>query len=255
MKTSIYGVVLSSTLATFTLVSFASAGTLIYEPFDYQAGVPIAGQGNWNAAGTAGSAVHSVVSPTLTSPSGFPAASGNAADLVNTDYTEFDRINIPNAFNPDNSPKYSLGSTLYWSALINVPSTAGLNQQHSNLNVNDGMIIAFNNSQGGSGTRPSVWAGELTIRLGSAPNTYNLGIRSSNTAAGTTYFTGDIAISGTHLVVASFAEGNGTLGDRTNGTNTVWVDPFSADYGGAAAPAGRNDRLWELERCDGKCGF
>ncbi len=215
--------------------STSSAAMLIYEPFDYTAGQPIAGQvnpsGTWNAAGTAGSAVHSVGSPGLTSPSGFPAASGNMADMVNTDTTEFDRLNIPDAFNPDLSPKYGANSTLYYSLLLNVPSVAGLNTPNSNLNANNDMIIAFNNGLGTG--RPSNWAGELVIRQGSAADTYNLGIRASNTPGGTatghTYWTGDIAAGGTHLVVARYVQGP-TDSSGADDSNDLWLDPSSAFF-------------------------
>ncbi len=260
MKISIFGVVCGA-LAALILVPTASAGTLIYEPFDYPAGQPIAGQTNpstgtmWNAAGPEGSVVHSVVSPGLTSPSGFPAASGNAADLQGNDTAankEFDRLDIPSAFNPDTTPKYGANSTLYYSALLQVPSLDGLTIPNTNLNANNDLIIGFNNIQGASGSRPSNWAGELVIRLGSATGTYNLGIRASSTpnantanpiVPGQTYWTGDLTPgTDTHLVVVRYAQGANAGGDSSDDSNSLWLDPSSAffclDEGNVPAPDG-----------------
>jgi hypothetical protein len=214
----------------------ASASLLIYEPFDYTAGQAIAGQVNpstgntWNQAGPASANVHSVISPGLTSPSGFPSATGNAADLINADSTQFDRLDIPNAFNADLSPKYGANSTLYYSALVNVPDTAGLTTAHTNANANNDLIIGLNNTQGAQATRPSAWAGELTIRLGSATGTYNLGIRASSTAANTTYWSGDLNAGQSYLVVGEYAQGP-TAGTTSNGTNSLWINPSSASFG------------------------
>ncbi len=207
------------------VASPASAATLIYEPFDYSAGQAIAGQGGWNEAGAATSPVHSVVSPGLTSPPGFLAASGNAADMVNTDTSQFNRIDLPNAFNPDLSPKYGANSTLYYSLLFNVPDIAGLNTPNSNVNANNDMIIAFNNTQGATASRPSNWGGELVIRLGSTADTYNLGIRASSTPGGTTYWSSDISPGDTHLIVVRYLQGADAGGNSSDDSNDLWIDP------------------------------
>jgi hypothetical protein len=223
------------------MASTASAALLIYEPFDYTAGQPIEGQVNpstgntWNAAGPATAPVHSVVSPGLTSPPGFLPAVGNAADTVNTDTSQFDRLDIPNAFNPDLSPKYGANSTLYYSLLLNVPDIAGLNTPNSNANANNDMMIAFNNIQGAQAARPSNWGGELVIRLGSTSDTYNLGIRASSTPGGTTYWTGDLTPGDTHLVVVRYVQGSNGGGNSSDDSNDLWINPSALSYG---APEG-----------------
>jgi hypothetical protein len=144
--------------------------------------------------------------------------------MLNGDNAEIARMTLPQQYGPN--------STLYYSLLLNVPDTAGLTVPNSNVNANNDIIIAFNNTPG-TGPRPSSWAGELVIRLGSVANTFNLGIRASTTAAGTTYFTGDLNPATTYLVVARYASG-ATAG--TGGVNDLWINPSSATFG-LAAPA------------------
>ncbi len=158
----------------------------VYEPFDYTVGQSITGQvnpstgGTWQVAGP--TALHVVGSGSL-NPSagalgaGFPASIGNDADLKKSGTSAaYDRLSIPNAFNPDLTPKYGANSTLYYSLLLDVPSIAGLTIVHTNLNANNDGLIAFNNTQGTSTSAPNTWNGELVIRLGSVAGTYNLGI-------------------------------------------------------------------------------
>jgi PEP-CTERM motif len=218
----------------------ASADLLIYEPFDYTAGSAIIGQtdaytpgtaNTWARAGTAGTAsVHSVVTPFLTAPSGFPASVGNAGSLVggatgSGDFTEYGRMSL--------GSEYGANSTLYYSLLLNVPSTSGMTVPNSNLNAaNDGIVI-FNNAAG-AGARPTVFAGELTLRLGSVANTFNLGVRATTTANNTTSFTGNLTPGQTYLVVVEYASG-AVAG--TGGVNSLWINPSSATFGAALAPA------------------
>lgn len=245
-------------LAALSLAAFASsasASQLIYEPFNYTVGQPIAGQINttsaatetWWDAGTASATPHQVASGSL-SPSaaalaaGFPASVGNSGDLKLADNTENIRLNIPNAFN-GTTPVYGANSTLYYSMLIDVPTLTGLTIAHTNLNANNDLIAAFNNSQGSQAAHPSSWNGELVIRLGSTAGTYNLGIRASTTTAGTTptptpgqtYWTGDLNPGDTHFIVVQAQQG-ATPGTNTNDTNSLWLDPDPSTFGAAVAP-------------------
>jgi hypothetical protein len=239
MKTNIV-IQLTAAAVVCAVSSSLSAGTIIYEPFDYTSGDPVIGQVNsyssqsvtWNRTGTAATsgAVHSVGSPGLTSPPGFPSATGNMADLANNDNTEMARLNIPDAFNPDLTPKYGASSSLYYSLLVDVPSITGLTTAHSNLNANNDLIIGFNNVQGAQAGRPNAWSGELVIRLGSTAGTYNLGIRASTTTASTTYFTGDLTPGDTHLVVVQTSLG-ANPGTAANDLNSIWLDPNSSTFG------------------------
>jgi len=209
--------------------STVKANLLIYEPFDYTpVGSDVIGKTpavpgtSWNRAGTAGSTtVHHIVAPSLTSPSGFPVSIGNAADMVKSDIGEFARLDLPSS--------YYINTTLYYSLLLNVPSIAGLNTPNSNLNANNDMMIAFNNTTG-AGSRPSNWAGELVIRQGSLAGTYNLGIRASSTAAGTTYWSANLNPGDTHLVVVRYVQG-ADASTGTDDSNDLWIDPSSAFFG------------------------
>ena len=218
------------------LASTAPAALLIYEPFDYApAGTAIAGLTNtyspgnpiWNSAGTPTSPVHQITSPGLTAPSGFPAAIGNAGDMRKTDLTEYNRLDLPSQYGP--------GSTLYYSLLVNVPDIAGLATPNTNANANNDVFIAFNNNTGASGSRPSIWAGAVTIRQGSAAGTFNLGVRSSTTAGGTTYWSSDLNPAETLLVVVRYESGP-TAGDGL-GLSSLWINPSSATFGAAVPPA------------------
>ena len=219
----------------------ASADLLIYEPFDYSAGVPIIGQQDlyspgsptWARAGTVGTAtVHHVVTPSLTAPSGFPASVGNGGFTVGgptatADFKEYARMSL--------GSEYGVNATLYYSLLLNVPSTTGMTVANTNPNANNDGIIAFNNATGTSAGEPNTWAGELTMRLGSVANTFNLGVRASTTpnGVGNTYWTGDITTTSTHLVVVGFTEG-ATPG--LGGLSSLWLDPSSGTFGALSAP-------------------
>ena len=227
--------------ATGLFIVFAStpaaAGLLIYEPFDYSSGSAVIGQTDpyspvggptWARAGTANAnsaLVHQVASGSLTGPSGFPASIGNAGSMMNADSTEYARMSL--------GSQYGVNATLYYSLLLDVPSTNGFTIAHSNVNAANDGIVSFNNATG-AGVRPSIFAGELTMRLGAGANTYNLGVRASTTAASTTYFSGDLTPGQTYLVVVEYASGAPA---GTGGINSLWINPSSATFGAGSAPA------------------
>jgi len=125
---------------------------------------------------------------------------------------------------------------------------------HSNVNANNDGIIAFNNTAGAQANRPSLWAGELVIRLGSDPSKFNLGVRGTTTAAGTTFFSGDLNTNQSYLVVVEYAAANAA---GVAGTNYLWINPDPTNFGAATAPpadgqtvgnvsTGANDQLASL---------
>jgi len=235
MKT-VYAFITAGAVIAFSSTP-ASADLLIYEPFDYTAGSTIIGQQDlyspgsqtWLRAGTATTPGHQVMSGSLTAPSGLLTSVGNAGVTLGGptggDFTEYAKLNLPS--------ELGAGSSLYYSLLINVPSTNGLTVANSNANANNDGVIAFNNNMGASATRPSTWAGELTMRLGAAANTYDLGIRASTTAANTTYWTADLTPGTTYFVVVQWTEG-ATPG--TGGLSSLWLNPNSATFGAPVAP-------------------
>lgn len=214
----------------------ASANLLIYEPFNYTPGSAIIGQVNnysplsptWVQAGTNNpnpTLVHQAASPGLTAPGGLPASFGNAGDTKTADYNEYARISLGHT--------YTNNSTVYYSLLLNVPTTDGLTVANTNPNCNNDGIIAINNTVGSQPNHPTSWGAELVIRLGSAANKFNLGIRASTTAAGTTYFTGDLTPGQTYFIVASYSIG---ASQGSGGVNSIWLNPDSSTYGAAVAP-------------------
>ncbi|HEY1684251.1 MAG TPA: PEP-CTERM sorting domain-containing protein [Tepidisphaeraceae bacterium] len=248
-------------LSSAAMATSASASLLIYEPFDYQAsslivpGSVSTNSGNglsdsydspatvWQQDGAyaSGTNEHHITSTGLTSPSGFPASIGNAAALEGgasavSDYKEMARMNLPGATGSQATDTYVPGSnppSLFYSLLINVPATTGMTTAHSNANANNDMIMAFNNAIGATSSESNTWADELTIRLGSVANTYNLGIRASTTAANTTYWSGDLTPGSTYLVATEWTEGT-TAG--TGGLSQIWVNPSSTTFGAGSAP-------------------
>ncbi len=242
-------------LSALAIGQSASASVIIYEPFNYTAGEPIAGQNNnfsatdetWQPAGS--SPLHVVGTSSLSATqamldAGYYPPLGNNADLQKSGTSSaYDRLNIPNAFN-GSTPKYAANSTLYYSLLLNVPNTGtinstslnGLTIAHSNANANNDGLVAFNNSQGSQASAPSSWNGELNIRLGSTTGTYNLGIRASTTTANTTFFTGDLTPGQTYFIVVKATYGP-TLGSAANSLQTLWVNPDTSTFGAASDPA------------------
>src|SRR5262249_8911585 len=142
-------------------------------------GDPISGKLNttsyapvtWHTAGTAAvsGGVHQVASGSLPAPSGFPATVGNSALLLQNDNTEYDRLDLDH--------QYTTSHMLSYALLIDAPSITGLTTANSNTAANNGVFIGFNNATGASGTRPSVWGGALTFRLGTDSSKYQLGVR------------------------------------------------------------------------------
>jgi len=234
-------------LAASSFLTPAFANLLIYEPFNYSPGSNIIGQTDlvtsptalWNGAGTAGTGVrHQVVSNSL-SMAGLPFIQGNAGDTKNVDNTEYARMNLGSTFNATTNANF----TLYYSLLVNVPSTNGLTVAHSNANANNDGIIAFNNNPDAQAGRPTLWAGELVIRLGNDPSKFNLGVRGTTTAAGTTYFSGDLNTNQTYLVVVEYAAGASA---GAAGLNSLWINPDPTNFGAATAPAADGQTVGNL---------
>jgi hypothetical protein len=240
-------------------VNHASATLLLYEPFDYTSGSTIvpgttainSGQGlvdtytpggTWLQGGTftAAHIPHQITGSTATlwggtslnAPSGFPATNGKAAALIGggsarSDQTELARMNMPSQIATANT-------STYYSMLLHVSDLTGLTVANTNLNAANDLIASFNNSTGATNTRPTIFAGELVMRLGSAASTYNLGVRSTTTVNNTTFFSSDIAANADLFVVVRYTSG-ATLG--TGGLSELWINPSSATFGAPTAPA------------------
>ena len=229
--------ILAATLAIAFVASTASAGLIIYEPFDYApAGTAISGLTNtsspgspivWNEAGTATAPVHQIASGSLSGPSGFPASVGNSAALQQADNTEFNRISL--------DQQYGTNATLYYSVLVNVPSLDGLTTPNTNLAANNGVFIGFNNTPGNSASRPSIWGGALTIRLNADTPAnatgFQFGLRSSSHSGGqsnNTFWTQDLTAGQTYLAVIRYTSGP-TAG--TGGLSELWINPSALSFG------------------------
>ncbi len=223
----------------------AIADLLIYEPFSYPPGSTLVGQTDlvtsataiWFGAGTAGTGVrHQAIAGSLP---GLSFSQGNAGDTKGADNTEYARMNLGSAFTASTTPYF----TLFYSVLLNVPTTNGLTTPHSNVNANNDGIIAFNNTTGAQAGRPSLWAGELVIRLGNDPSKFNLGVRGTTTVAGTTYFSGDLNTNQTYVIVVGYAAGASA---GAAGTNFLWINPDSSTFGNANPPVADGQTVGNL---------
>ena len=182
----------------------AQAALYIDEPFNYTASQPIAGQTNntsalpetWASAGTVASLAanqHQVGASGLSG--GVQPNAGLDADVKQSDGGELDRLNIPFAvgFGTNPGSTFANGSTLYYSLLLNIPSTGftTLTVPNSNTTANNDVLVAFNNVQGSQAdSSVNSWNGELVIRRGLTAGTFDLGVRASVVTAGEspTYF-------------------------------------------------------------------
>jgi hypothetical protein len=230
-------------LAVFGIHHSASADQLIYEPFDYTAGLSIQGQANpssgttWVGAfgGQTGAPENKVLEGSLTSPATMPPAVGNSGDFVNGVTSGDSSVKHLNKLRFGSNQKFGASTTLYYSTLLQIPDLTGLTVPNTNNAANNDPLIMFGVVNSGGTDLGANWAGELVIRLGATAGTYNLGIRASN-ISGTQYWSGDINPSTTtHLVVVRFTQGTNNL-DATLNSNAVWIDPSSTNFAAETAP-------------------
>ncbi|MEN9742374.1 MAG: hypothetical protein RLZZ65_179 [Bacteroidota bacterium] len=181
-----------------------------FEPFNFM------GAANANGWTTQSGTAAEIV--TLTTPS----QSGNSLSYAGLQASAGNRIALANTGTEDiNKAFTTTGTAGYFSFLINVTNTTGLTAAGA-------YFIGFG---GTAGATVTVYFPRLYIKLGTAANTFQLGIlnTSGGAAATPTYFTTDLAIGTTHFVVAkaSAPAAAGVI------TSSLWVNPLP----GAAEPA------------------
>lgn len=187
----------------------AQAALLVSESFSSSTGALTGTSadvgGTWTENAQTGTTPYSIVSGSLTAPSGFAASSGNMACKGGVSGRE-SQI----AFDTQTT-----GTTVYYSLLINVP-VLKLNTatELCALTLNDGADYASVRYQN---------TGE---------DYYTLGVTYRN-AISNRMDTAQLAAGSTHLVVVSYQINSGFLNDVVN----FWLDPDMSTFGSETAPA------------------
>jgi hypothetical protein len=144
--------------------------------------------------------------------SGLAASTGNRIALVAGSTTATEDIN---------KPFTTAGPSGYFSFLLNVTNTTG-------LTTGGAYFIGFG---GTAGTNVTIYFPRIFIKLGTTPNTFQLGVMNTSGGAGAVaqYITTEYTIGTTYLVVAKAS--SPAVGGVINGA--LWVNPVP----GAAEPA------------------
>lgn len=193
-------------LTLLSINAFAQA----FESFNYTGAINANG---WSThSGTAGEI------QTLTTPS----TSGNSLSFAGLQASTGNRISLANTATEDVNKAFTTsGTTGYFSFLLNVTNTTG-------LTATGAYFIGFGGTAGASVT---IYFPRLFIKLGTTPNTFQLGIL--NTTGGTgavaSYLPTEYAL-GTTLFVVAKASAPAAAGAITA---SLWVNPIP----GAAEPA------------------
>ena len=185
----------------------AEADLLVTENFAYSVGqlTSVAGGANvsgdkWvNFSGTSNPL--QVVSGSL-SYTGYTPNSGNSVRMIpgsaEDAYTQF-------------APRTS--GTVYIAFLVKVTSTASLSANSSTTGDHLAGFLPDNSTTN--------FSGRVSIKAGSAADTYNLGLRATSSNSTTAFIAGDLALNDTKLIVVSYQIVDGT----TNDVMKMWVNP------------------------------
>jgi hypothetical protein len=193
----------------------APAALIISEEFAYPTGqLTTVSNGNWVTNTGTGSFIP-VVAGSLSRPGYASSGIGNKIQLTATTASAEDAYR---------SFATQTTGTVYASFLVNVLNTDLL---PPNSSATGEYFAGFISS-----ASTTAFAARVTIRQGTAPNTYQLGLRASGNAANTQVFSNvDLPVGTTALVVISYQIVAGDANDVTN----MWINP--AGSGSEPAPA------------------
>ena len=196
--------------AIFLSATIASA-VQIYEPFKYNPGSFLAGQGGWVlASGTSPKiATNSLVTPGLQPASeGYSAIFGNGAMEV--------RRGMQNLLGGEQPGVYM------YSMAFEVADLGA-------MTTNGGFIAAFSQTN-----PPGVYGGRLFLRKDVAgnANSYNIGVSvASSVAADIVWSTNVFGVGQTNFVVCRYA-----TPDQSDANTYLWINPDPTNYGAASPP-------------------
>jgi hypothetical protein len=207
-------------------LGFSSAhAVLIYEPFDYAAGLDLTGQTppgattGWQVMGTGGTGGTdpiTIASGSLSGVAGLAPASGNSITFGGLGLTN--RIPLGAAF--------TTGS-LYYSFAFKVTDLGG-------LNATGGFMAGFNNSTGSVANQPTLIAARLVTRVSGTG--FQVGVDKSSGQGASFVFADTIFnLDETIFVVGSYTFNSGST---TDDEARLWVNPSPSTFGLESAPAG-----------------
>jgi hypothetical protein len=224
MRTSIRTLIVSA-LAALLFVSTASAGLLVYEPFNYNTPNRVLGQSNastgtsWLLAAAAGASgdttAINVASGNLSVPSILPPVLGNSATVngVGNLSGASDRLAISAT-----DPAISTGS-VYYSMALRVDDLSGSNS------TTGGFLFGLNNTGNvATGTNPTAVAARLQGRIDPNDNTkYNVAVFNNRNAVSTSSFwTSGLTVGETIFLVGSY--------DIANQISKIWINPSESTF-------------------------
>ena len=229
-----YVVIVSLSLSLLAGATSASAATLLYEPFNYDAGTTLNGVGpdpvnkpaqTWaevNTNATTGNDLPTITAGSLPAPTGLPAPQGNSSVHGGSGHTS----------------RLALGTSItsgriYYSALVRVDTTT---------TTANGQIMAFNNGTGTQTGNVTQMLADLWVKRGSGSLKFVLGIgKNAATNPLPVYMSGEMDTGTTVQVVAAYDFGpndpSDSLPDNTDGYAMLWINPDPSTLGTANEPA------------------
>jgi hypothetical protein len=212
-----------------SLASAASAGLIVYEPFDYPTG-SLQGQTNpsngltWLRAGTSSNPTainvasgNLAVPPTMSTPVGNSATINGIGD------------------GSGSTTRLALGQTItsgnvYYSFAFRADALTGSN------NTIGGFFISFNNTGNSSQTtNPSVAPARIQSRIDPIDSSkYDLGIFNVTATAGSTSWSSGLTLGVTHFIVAGYTFNTGSA---TDDVASLWIDPDPTTFLTGTPPA------------------
>lgn len=181
------------------------------DDFNYAVGQLTDASGGANTSGgvwitNTGTGSFLQVSAGSLSYTGYPSSGvGNKLDFISTTASAEDTFR--------NFPTQTSGTT-YGAFMVNVTNTTGL---ALNTSTTGDYFAGFISS-----TSTTAFVNRVTIRAGSVPNTYQLGLRATGNAGNVqTFSTTDLPVGTTALVVISYQ----IVAGATNDVCNMWVNP------------------------------
>jgi hypothetical protein len=193
-----FGLLISSFLITTQLIW---GQPLIEENFNYANGVLTSVSASWTES-PIGSTDIEVISGNLSFASYPSSGIGNGIVL---DGGATGRSGVIRSF----SPQSSIGSTVYYSFLLNVIST-------SDMDINGSTGDYFSNFS----TSTSALRGYVYVRQGTNSGSFNIGLAKSSTSS-LTWYLSDLNINTTYLIVVAYSFLSGADNDAVK----LWINP------------------------------
>lgn len=196
----------------FLMAAGSGATLLMEENFDYAVGQLTDNGGGANVSGGnwvdfSGTGNYIPVTAGSLSYTDYPSSgSGNKIAIVSV------TISAEDAYR--NFSQYQLiGATVYSSLLVNVSNTTGLAaNSHTTGDYFAGLMPV---------TGTTVYVGRVCIRQGVAANTFNIGLRASSSNTTTTWYTADLNIGTTYLIVIRYQ----MVAGATNDVAAMFINP------------------------------